>query len=99
MANGERFIERRKKPWGRSGAELIIAVSAVTGLLISVFTGVRAFYVNEYRIDQMEGSIREVRIDIKQARTDIQDMDRSVQRLVGAATRQNLSDDRPKHGN
>jgi hypothetical protein len=98
MANGERFIERRKKPWGRSAAEVIIALSAVFGLLVSLFTGVRAFYVNEYRIDQLESSVREARIDVKQARTDIQDLDRSVQRLVGAATRQPFTDDRPQHG-
>lgn len=95
MANGvERFIERRKKPWGRSAAEYIVALAAVFGLMVSLFTGVRAFYVNEYRIDILENSVRDVRVEVKEARGEIQDLDRSVQRLVGAATKQGWIEER-----
>jgi len=88
MANDVHFIERRKKPWGRSASEIVIAIAAVVGLLVSVFTGVRAFMVNEYRIDVLELTVKETKSEVKEARNEIQDLDRSVQRLVGAATKQ-----------
>ncbi len=88
----EHFVERRKKPWGRSAAEIVIAIAAVIGMAISIFTGVRAFYVNEYRIDQLEGAVKDVRSDVKDARADIKDMNRSVDRLVGAASNNGWTD-------
>jgi len=93
----ENFIERRKKPWGRSASEVVIAIAAVIGLGISLFTGIRAFYVNEYRIDVMEQAVKDARFEIKDARNDIKEMDRSVQRLVGAATKQGWIEQRQSH--
>jgi cell division protein FtsL len=80
----QHFTDRRKKQ-PRSRAEIVIAVAAVLGVLVSVLTGIRAFYVNEYRIDILEVTVRETRTDIKEAKTAVVELDRSVQRLIGAA--------------
>lgn len=94
------FVERRKKPWGRSAAEIVVAIAAVFGLLVSIFTGVRAFYVNEYRIEVLERGVGEARTEMKEARADIRDLDRNVQRLVGAATKSGwIEDDQRKSHN
>ena len=74
----------------RSISEIIIAIAAVLSVFISLFTGIRAFYVNEYRIDVLEIALKDTRIDIKEARNDIQELDKSVQRLLGAAARRDL---------
>ena len=75
------------RPVGRSIAEIVIAVSAMIGLALSLFTGIRAFYVNEYRIDVLEQAVKASREDVKDVRNDIKELDRGVQRLVGAATK------------
>ena len=75
----------RRKRAARSWPEIVIAIGVVVTMVISLFTGLRAFYVNEYRIDILESSVKETRNDIKEARSDVRELDRSVQKLLGAA--------------
>lgn len=91
------FVDRRKAV-KRSFPEVIIAVAAVVGLIISMFTGLRAFYVNEYRVDLLEANVKEVRADVKEARTDIKELDRSVQRLVGTVIKNGWMSEEPQNG-
>lgn len=67
----------------RSNAEIVVAVAAIIGLMVSFFTGIRAYYVNEYRIDLTEKQLNELRIEVKTAREDIREVDHNVQRLLG----------------
>jgi len=98
MSDGQQFIDRRRKSTGRSISEVIIAITALAGLAVSIFTGVRAFYVNEYRINILESNVQETRVDVKNLRGDVQELDRSVQRLVGAAIKGEWPQERQKSG-
>lgn len=82
------FVDRRRKTTQRSMAEVLTVVGIFVSVAVSVFTGIRAFYVNEYRIDILESNVKETRMDIKETKNAVQELDRSVQRLVGAAAKQ-----------
>lgn len=69
----------------RSNAEIVIATAAIIGLMVSFFTGIRAYYVNEYRIDLTEKQLNELRTEFKKVRDDLQEVDHNVQRLLGMA--------------
>lgn len=74
----------------RSNAEIVIATAAIIGLMVSFFTGIRAYYVNEYRIDLTEKQLNELRVEMKKVRDDLQEVDHSVQRLLGLVIKESV---------